>query len=111
MPTGTASWPSRWLKTTSGSKALVYSEAAGFPSVGPGLLLVLIHSSAWKVNSPKSNFRFTEFAELRQEGFCIYPLRGMHSTSVEGMLPSSLTREVPNGFLSHALQLHARDVV
>src|SRR5918993_5256235 len=37
MPTGTASWTLRWPKTTSRSKALVHSAAAGFSSVGLGL--------------------------------------------------------------------------
>jgi hypothetical protein len=31
----------------------------------PALLLALIHRSAWKWNSPKFNFRFTEFSEVR----------------------------------------------
>jgi len=31
----------------------------------PALLRALMHRSAWKVNSAKLNFRFTEFSEVR----------------------------------------------
>jgi|SRR5215208_3067401 len=34
----------------------------------PACFLTLIHPGAWKGNSPKLNFRFTEFSEVRQLG-------------------------------------------
>ena len=42
-------------------------------------LNALIHLSAWKVNSRKSNFRFTEFSEdeMRRPTPCAVPLEGL----------------------------------
>jgi hypothetical protein len=41
------------------------SEDLGYDAPPLLVLLALIHRSAWKWNSQKLNFRFTEFSEVR----------------------------------------------